>query len=137
MSGITKSRGDGVIDPILVISTRGMCGKKHEIISRKGIVSTDGRLVDSELADGKNTGLVGATARVIDKTICMAMGINQEDKDVVQTTAIAAPGIEDENLSNDENPDGDRAESTDLGKNLLQVTGPTRERHDKKRCWHQ
>lgn len=50
--------------------------------------------------------------------------IDQENKDVVKTTAIVVPeaSIEDENFSEDEGSDGDQAEGTDLGKNLPQVT---------------
>ena len=49
---------------------------------------------------------------------------DQEDEDVIQATTIGVleASIENEDFSNDEDPDRDQTEGTDLGKNLLQVT---------------
>ena len=50
---------------------------------------------------------------------------NEEDEDVVETTTVLVTetGIETEDLSEDENTDGNQSEGTDLSENLLQVTG--------------
>jgi len=50
---------------------------------------------------------------------------NQEDKNVVETTSVRVSevGVENENLEQNENTDGDKTESTDTGENHLQVTG--------------
>lgn len=49
---------------------------------------------------------------------------NEQDKDVVETTSVreSEVGVHDQDLEEDEDTDGDKTESTDTGKNLLQVT---------------
>lgn len=50
---------------------------------------------------------------------------DQEDKDVVKTSSVLVPetGVEDKDLGEDEDTDGDETEGSDLGQDLLQVTG--------------
>ena len=50
---------------------------------------------------------------------------DQEDDDVVETIAVSVveSRIKDEDLRKDEETNGDKTEGTDLGENLLQVTG--------------
>ena len=50
---------------------------------------------------------------------------DQEDKDVVETimVRVVVSGVEDENLEKGEGTDGDETEGTDLGEDLLQMTG--------------
>lgn len=50
---------------------------------------------------------------------------DQENEDVVETFTVreAEAGVEDEDLGDDEDTDGDETERTDLSQNLLQVTG--------------
>lgn len=50
---------------------------------------------------------------------------NEQDEDVVETTTVGVVegGVEDDDFEKDEDTDGDQAERTDLGENLLQVTG--------------
>lgn len=69
------------------------------------LLSTDGK------GDGKDSGHGNGNTT------------DQEDEDVVQTATvlIAEAGIEDEDLSNDEDTDGNEAERPNLGENLLQM----------------
>ena len=50
---------------------------------------------------------------------------DRKDEDVVETTTVrvAEAGVQAEDLREDEDTDDDQAERTDLGENLLQVTG--------------
>ena len=78
---------------------------------------------------------VNSSIAVIRVTICERYGqdsghgnrdtTDQEHQDVVETATVvvAETGVQAEDLSNDEDTDGNKAEGTDLGKDLLQVTG--------------
>ena len=50
---------------------------------------------------------------------------DQEDEDVVETitVSVVVSGVEDGNLEKDEGTDGDETEGTNLGEDLLQMTG--------------
>lgn len=50
---------------------------------------------------------------------------NEQDEDVVEATAVREleSRVQDDDLENDEDADSDQAEGTNLGENLLQVTG--------------
>jgi len=50
---------------------------------------------------------------------------DQEDEDVVKAISvrITVGSVEDENLENDKDTDGDETEGADLGENLLQMSG--------------
>lgn len=50
---------------------------------------------------------------------------DQENQDVSETLTVREPeaGVQDEDLADDEDTNGDETEGTNLGENLLQVTG--------------
>ena len=50
---------------------------------------------------------------------------NQENENVVESTSVVVSesGVEDEDFEDDEDTDGDETEETDLGENLLEMTG--------------
>ncbi len=87
-----------------------------------------------ELLDGSDTGNDGLVLGELLSTDGEGNGkhtghsdgdtTDQEHKDVVDTTAVAVAeaSVEDKNLENDEETDGDHAEETNAGKDLLQVT---------------
>lgn len=70
------------------------------------LLSTDGE------SDGKNSGHSNGNTT------------NEEDKDVVETTTVgeAEGSVEDENLCDEEDTNGNQAEGSDLSQDLLQVT---------------
>jgi len=152
--GVPEGLDDGGVDGVLVLGTGGVGSEKDHILCREGAVGLDSVAINGELVGGEGTSLVGAkdgdTSQLLNGRNTGDDGLvlgellgtdgegdgqdsghgngdttNEEDEDVVETTAVtvAEASVKDEDLGEDEDTNGDETERSDLGENLLQVAG--------------
>lgn len=60
MRAVTKSSDDRSVNHILVLSTRGIASKKHNVVGRERTICMDGSPVDGEFVGGESAGLIRA-----------------------------------------------------------------------------
>lgn len=117
----------GVALDILLVNGKLVGGESTGLVGTK-----DGDT--SKLFDGSDTGndslvlgeLLGTDGKGDGQDSRHGNGdtTNEQDKDVVKTTSVRVSevGVENQDLEEDKDTDGDETESTDTGKDLLQVT---------------